>query len=215
MLKKKSSLKKVVPDVIAEDEKKTTIKRSKKKTTKQQPSSTALVVHEPSGAVISDVQFGQLVDSSFDTVYRLLEVNDTDNATQLLYKRVIQSSYKLLGRLENLMDDPQQATKVAYPYNAIAGTIREYLTDLQMSMDRGRLAETILDNILRPLFLDMATTLVLQLGVIGKEAKVALGDEKFEDFNKMVLSVAQAKILDTMQRSYETAKEEARKALQR
>ena len=84
-----------------------------------------------------------------------------------------------------------------------------------MSMDRGRLAETILDNILRPLFLEMATTLVLQLGVIGKEAKVALGDEKFEDFNQMVLSVAQSKILDTMQRSYETAKEEARKALQR
>lgn len=213
MLKKKSSVKKVAP--VGEEEKKTTVKRSKKKKVKKTTPSTALVVHEPSGVVISDSRFGELVDSSFDTVYRLLEVNDTDNATQLLYKRVIQSSYKMLGRLETLMDDPNQTAKVAYPYNAIAGTIREYLTDLQMSMDRGRLAETILDNILRPLFLDMATTLVLQLGVIGKEAKVALGDEKFEDFNKMVLSVAQAKILDTMQRSYDTAKEEARKALQR
>lgn len=212
MLKKKSSSKKVVP--VAEDEKKTTVKRSKKKKVTKKPS-TALVLHEPSGVVVTDEHFGELVDSSFDTVYQLLEVNDTDNATQLLYKRVIQSSYKMLGRLETLMDDPTQTAKVAYPYNAIAGTIRDYLTDLQMSMDRGRLAETILDNILRPLFLEMATTLVLQLGVIGKEAKVALGDEKFEDFNKMVLSVAQSKILDTMQRSYETAKEEARKALQR
>ena len=212
MLKKKSSSKKVVP--IAEDEKKTTVKRSKKKKVTKKPS-TALVLHEPSGVAVTDEHFGELVDSSFDTVYQLLEVNDTDNATQLLYKRVIQSSYKMLGRLETLMDDPTQTAKVAYPYNAIAGTIRDYLTDLQMSMDRGRLAETILDNILRPLFLEMATTLVLQLGVIGKEAKVALGDEKFEDFNKMVLSVAQSKILDTMQRSYETAKEEARKALQR
>lgn len=212
MLKKKSSSKKVVP--VAEDEKKTTVKRSKKKKVTKTPS-TALVLHEPSGVVVTDDHFGELVDSSFDTVYQLLEVNDTDNATQLLYKRVIQSSYKMLGRLETLMDDPTQTAKVAYPYNAIAGTIREYLTDLQMSMDRGRLAETILDNILRPLFLEMATTLVLQLGVIGKEVKVALGDEKFEDFNKMVLSVAQSKILDTMQRSYETAKEEARKALQR
>lgn len=212
MLKKKSSSKKVAP--VAEDEKKTTVKRSKKKKVTKKPS-TALVLHEPSGVVVTDEHFGELVDSSFDTVYQLLEVNDTDNATQLLYKRVIQSSYKMLGRLETLMDDPTQTAKVAYPYNAIAGTIRDYLTDLQMSMDRGRLAETILDNILRPLFLEMATTLVLQLGVIGKEAKVALGDEKFEDFNKMVLSVAQSKILDTMQRSYETAKEEARKALQR
>lgn len=212
MLKKKSSSKKVVP--VAEDEKKTTVKRSKKKKVTKKPS-TALVLHEPSGVVVTDEHFGELVDSSFDTVYQLLEVNDTDNATQLLYKRVIQSSYKMLGRLETLMDDPTQTAKVAYPYNAIAGTIREYLTDLQMSMDRGRLAETILDNILRPLFLEMATTLVLQLGIIGKEAKVALGDEKFEDFNKMVLSVAQSKILDTMQRSYEAAKEEARKALQR
>ena len=213
MLKKKSNPKKVVP--VTEDENRTTVKRIKKKKTTTKTSSTALVVHDPSGVVITDEHFGELVDSSFDTVYQLLEVNDTDNATQLLYKRVIQSSYKMLGRLETLMDDPTQTAKVAYPYNAIAGTIREYLTDLQMSMDRGRLAETILDNILRPLFLEMATTLVLQLGVIGKEAKVALGDEKFEDFNKMVLSVAQAKILDTMQRSYETAKDEARKALQR
>ena len=213
MLKKKSSSKKVVP--VAEDEKKTTVKRSKRKKVTKKAPSTALVLHDPSGVVVTDEHFGELVDSSFDTVYQLLEVNDTDNATQLLYKRVIQSSYKILGRLETLMDDPTQTAKVAYPYNAIAGTIREYLTDLQMSMDRGRLAETILDNILRPLFLEMATTLVLQLGVIGKEAKVALGDEKFEDFNKMVLSVAQSKILDTMQRSYETAKEEARKALQR
>lgn len=213
MLKKKSNPKKVVP--VTEDENRTTVKRTKKKKTTPKTSSTALVVHDPSGVVITDEHFGELVDSSFDTVYQLLEVNDTDNATQLLYKRVIQSSYKMLGRLETLMDDPTQTAKVAYPYNAIAGTIREYLTDLQMSMDRGRLAETILDNILRPLFLEMATTLVLQLGVIGKEAKVALGDEKFEDFNKMVLSVAQSKILDTMQRSYETAKDEARKALQR
>lgn len=212
MLKKKSNSKKTVP--INEEEKKTTVKRVKKKKKVAKPS-TDLVVHESSGLPVTDEHFEELVDSSFDTVYRLLEVNDTDNATQLLYKRVIQSSYKMLGRLESLMDDPHQTARVAYPYNAIAGTIREYLTDLQMSMDRGRLAETILDNILRPLFLEMATTLVLQLGVIGKEAKLALGDEKFEDFNKMVLSVAQSKILDSMQRSYETAKEEARKALQR
>ena len=212
MLKKKSNSPKTVP--VNEEEKKTTVKRVKKKKKVAKPS-TSLVVHESSGLPVTDEHFEELVDSSFDTVYRLLEVNDTDNATQLLYKRVIQSSYKMLGRLESLMDDPNQTARVAYPYNAIAGTIREYLTDLQMSMDRGRLAETILDNILRPLFLEMATTLVLQLGVIGKEAKLALGDEKFEDFNKMVLSVAQSKILDSMQRSYETAKEEARKALQR
>ena len=213
MLKKKSSLKNL--DSKADDEKKTTVKRSKKKKVVKKPSAD-LVLHKSSGELVTDQNFESILDASFNSVYRLLEVNDTDNATQLLYKRVIQSSYKMLGRLETLMEgNPEDAAKIAYPYNAIASTIREYLTDLQMSMDRGRLAENILDNILRPLFLDMATTLVLELGVIGKEAKLVLGDEKFEDFNKMVLSVSQSKILDVMQRSYETAKEEARKALQR
>ena len=214
MLKKIKTTRPKVAEVVGEDEKKTTVKRPLRK--KKKAPSTELVVHTPNGEVVTSAQFGELLSSSFDDVYRLLEVNDTDNATQLLYKRVIQSSYKLLGQLEDISNaNDFNAMKVAYPYNAVARTLREYLVDLQMSMDRGRLAETILDNILRPLFLDMATTLVVQFGVLGKEVKLVLGEEKFEEFNKNVISVTQSKIIDVMQRSYEKAKEDARKALQR
>lgn len=189
------------------------VKKPKKK--KSAPvSSTALVLHRKNGEIISDADYKQILDSSMEDVYRLLEVNDTDNAIQLLYKRVIQSSYKMLGKIESAMEN-SEGTRGAYPFNAVASTLREYLVDLQSSMDRGRLAETIIDNILRPLFLEMASSVVLELSVIGKEARSLMTDSQFEDFNKNVLRTSQTKIIDVLQRSYEQAKEDARKSLQR
>lgn len=171
------------------------------------------VLHKK-GVPLSDNDFHAILNQSMSDVYHLLEVNDTDNAIQLLYKRVIQSSYKMLAQIEASMQEGG-GTRGAYPFNAVATTLRDYLTDLQASMDRGHLAETILDNILRPMFLEMASSIVIELGNISKEAKLSMSESKFEDFHNNVVRISQDKIIQTMQRSYEKAKDEARKALQR
>lgn len=176
--------------------------------------STAVVLHHPNGEVIDKSEFKSILTNTANDVYKLLQVNDTDNAVQLMYKSVIQSSYKLLGKIEEHMEE-SDGVRGAYPFNAIATTLRDYLTDLQSSMDRGNLAQSILDNILRPLFLEMATQIVLEFKIIGKEAETNMTTKKFNDFNINVLRVSQEKIIQTLQRSYEQAKDEARKALQR
>ena len=197
--------------------KKTAKKTVGTKTKKVKKTSTELTVanvklHHPSGEVIEDSEFHDILLSSANDIYRLLEVNDTDSAIQLLYKRVIQSSYQMLSKIEQSMNE-SSGTKGAYPFNAVASTLRDYLVDLQSSMDKSRLAEAIIDNILRPMFREMASQLVIEMGVIGKEAKMLLDDQQYADFNANVMRTSQTRIIQCMERCYHTAIDESKKAL--
>lgn len=197
--------------------KKTAKKTVGTKTKKVKKTSTELTVssvklHHPSGEVIEDSEFHDILQSSANDIYRLLEVNDTDSAIQLLYKRVIQSSYQMLSKIEQSMNE-SSGTKGAYPFNAVASTLRDYLVDLQSSMDKSRLAEAIIDNILRPMFREMASQLVIEMGVIGKEAKMLLDDQQYADFNANVMRTSQTRIIQCMERCYHTAIDESKKAL--
>lgn len=201
-----------------------TVPKLKKKTAKKtvgnkkvKKTSTELTVsdvklHHPSGEIIEDSEFHDILQSSASDIYRLLEVNDTDSAIQLLYKRVIQSSYQMLSKIEQSMNE-SSGTKGAYPFNAVASTLRDYLVDLQSSMDKSRLAESIIDNILRPMFREMASQLVIEMGVIGKEAKMLLDEQQYTDFNANVMRTSQTRIIQCMERCYHTAIDEAKKAL--
>lgn len=186
-----------------------------KNTVKKKKASTELVevkLHHPSGEVIEDTEFHDILQSSANDIYRLLEVNDTDSAVQLLYKRVIQSSYQMLSKIEQSMNE-SSGTRGAYPFNAVASTLRDYLVDLQSSMDKSRLAEAIIDNILRPMFREMASQLVIEMSVIGKEAKMIMDEQQYADFNANVMRISQQKIIQCMERCYHTAIDEAKKAL--
>lgn len=185
--------------------------KKKKKSTELTVSDVKL--HKPNGQIVEDQEFHDILQSSANDIYRLLEVNDTDNAVQLLYKRVIQSSYHMLSKIEQSMNEGS-GTRGAYPFNAVASTLRDYLVDLQSSMDKSRLAGSIIDNILRPMFMEMASQLVIEMGNITKEAKVTMTEEQFKDFNRQVIRVSQERIIECMQRSYRTAVDDAKKALQ-
>lgn len=191
---------------------KKTVGNKKVKKTSTQLTVSEVKLHHPSGEIIEDSEFHDILQSSANDIYRLLEVNDTDSAIQLLYKRVIQSSYQMLSKIEQSMNE-SSGTKGAYPFNAVASTLRDYLVDLQSSMDKSRLAESIIDNILRPMFREMASQLVIEMGVIGKEAKMLLDEQQYADFNANVMRTSQTRIIQCMERCYHTAIDEAKKAL--
>ena len=191
---------------------KKTVGNKKVKKTSTELTVSDVKLHHPSGEIIEDSEFHDILQSSASDIYRLLEVNDTDSAIQLLYKRVIQSSYQMLSKIEQSMNE-SSGTKGAYPFNAVASTLRDYLVDLQSSMDKSRLAESIIDNILRPMFREMASQLVIEMGVIGKEAKMLLDEQQYTDFNANVMRTSQTRIIQCMERCYHTAIDEAKKAL--
>ena len=193
-----------------------TTKSSTKKVrkVKQEKTENLPVLHRKDGTPVSNTEFKNILDESVESVYHLLEINDTDSATQLLYKRVIQSAYKMLAKIESSMEE-STGTRGAYPFNAVATTLRDYITDLQASMDRGRLAEGIIDNILRPMFLEIASSVVLEISTIEKEAKLKMSESDFSDFHTNVARQCQQRIIDVMQRAYTKAKEDTNKAMQR
>lgn len=200
---------KKVPE-LKSDRTKEKVKKTKKKKTEITVADVKL--HRADGQPVSDSEFHDILTSSANDIYRLLEVNDTDSAIQLLYKRVIQSSYQMLAKIEQTVNEGS-GTRGAYPFNAVASTLRDYLVDLQSSMDKSRLAEAIIDNILRPMFMEMASQLVIEMGVIGKEAKMLMPESQFEDFNKNVMRTSQNRVIECMQRCYHTAIEDSKKAL--
>ena len=194
--------------------KSSTKKVKRKAEAKQEKTENLPVLHRKDGTPVSNTEFKNILDESVESVYHLLEINDTDSATQLLYKRVIQSAYKMLAKIESSMEE-STGTRGAYPFNAVATTLRDYITDLQASMDRGRLAEGIIDNILRPMFLEIASSVVLEISTIEKEAKLKMSESDFSDFHTNVARQCQQRIIDVMQRAYTKAKEDTNKAMQR
>lgn len=209
-LRKPKKLKNADKEVTKSSTKK--VKRKAK--VKQEKTENLPVLHRKDGTPVSNTEFKNILDESVESVYHLLEINDTDSATQLLYKRVIQSAYKMLAKIESSMEE-STGTRGAYPFNAVATTLRDYITDLQASMDRGRLAEGIIDNILRPMFLEIASSVVLEISTIEKEAKLKMSESDFSDFHTNVARQCQQRIIDVMQRAYTKAKEDTNKAMQR
>ena len=205
---------KKVKNVDKEVTKSSTKKVKRKAKVKQEKTENLPVLHRKDGTPVSNTEFKNILDESVESVYHLLEINDTDSATQLLYKRVIQSAYKMLAKIEASMEE-STGTRGAYPFNAVATTLRDYITDLQASMDRGRLAEGIIDNILRPMFLEIASSVVLEISTIEKEAKLKMSESDFSDFHTNVARQCQQRIIDVMQRAYTKAKEDTNKAMQR
>lgn len=199
---------------VAKTTKSSTKKVKRKVEVKQEKTENLPVLHRKDGTPVSNTEFKNILDESVESVYHLLEINDTDSATQLLYKRVIQSAYKMLAKIEASMEE-STGTRGAYPFNAVATTLRDYITDLQASMDRGRLAEGIIDNILRPMFLEIASSVVLEISTIEKEAKLKMSESDFSDFHTNVARQCQQRIIDVMQRAYTKAKEDTNKAMQR
>ena len=199
---------------VAKTTKSSTKKVKRKAKVKQEKIENLPVLHRKDGTPVSNTEFKNILDESVESVYHLLEINDTDSATQLLYKRVIQSAYKMLAKIEASMEE-STGTRGAYPFNAVATTLRDYITDLQASMDRGRLAEGIIDNILRPMFLEIASSVVLEISTIEKEAKLKMSESDFSDFHTNVARQCQQRIIDVMQRAYTKAKEDTNKAMQR
>jgi hypothetical protein len=213
-LRKPKKVKNADKEKPAKTTKSSTKKVKRKAKVKQEKTENLPVLHRKDGTPVSNTEFKNILDESVESVYHLLEINDTDSATQLLYKRVIQSAYKMLAKIESSMEE-SPGTRGAYPFNAVATTLRDYITDLQASMDRGRLAEGIIDNILRPMFLEIASSVVLEISTIEKEAKLKMSESDFSDFHTNVARQCQQRIIDVMQRAYTKAKEDTNKAMQR
>lgn len=148
-----------------------------------------------------------------ENIHQLIEIGDADNATSLIYKRVLQVLVDLLPYAEHNVR-ASKGQRGVYQVNSLIQSVRELMVDLQSAQDRGAMGEMLVENIVRPLFLDIAMSLVKELAEIKSAAKDLMTDEDFKRFLPEVSS-AKDRVGHTINNSYESARDQTRQFLQR
>lgn len=149
-----------------------------------------------------------------ENIHQLVEVGDTDNATSLIYKRILQVLVDLLPYAEHNV----RATKGqrgVYQVNSLIQSVRELMVDLQRAQDRGAMGEMLVERIVRPIFLDIGMSLVRELAEVKNAAEAIMSQE---DYNKRFLpelTSAKERIGAAINNGYESARDQTRQFLQR
>jgi hypothetical protein len=148
-----------------------------------------------------------------ENIHQLVEVGDTDNATSLIYKRILQVLVDLLPYAEHNVR-VTKGQRGVYQVNSLIQSVRELMVDLQSAQDRGAMGEMLVEKIVRPIFLDIGMSLVRELAEVKNAAESLMTPENFNRF-KPEMTSAKERIGAAINNGYESARDQTRQFLQR
>lgn len=162
---------------------------------------------------LDDQTLISILGEDANNIQRLLEINDADSAVSLIYKRLIQSIVDLLPITETTIRE-SKGQKGIYQYNKLIDSLRGLIIDMQAALDRGAMGEAVIDRILRPMFLDIASSMVIEWKKLELSAKASMDAESFEDFKKEIRE-SRNLLASNMENKFKEAKTQTRDFLQR
>lgn len=155
------------------------------------------------------------IDSRFgmqsDTIVEMISMGNSDGASSLIIKALIQSVCEVLPMAEHNIR-ASNSTKGIYGFNTLVSTVRELLGDLQVLKDKANLGQSIVDRTIRPSYMDIASQLVTSLTLVQESAKARMSKEDFKEFRA---TVEQSKkgMSDYMMAQYRDVSEQVVKSL--
>jgi hypothetical protein len=156
-----------------------------------------------------------LVGKSSEQILQLLESGQTDTATAVIYKTLLQSLVDVMPYLEGVIRQ-SKGKAGAYAYNAMISSIRELMTDIQQAQDRGRQGEILVERYILPAFLDIGMTMMQEYETIAQSLRrdPYIDDERLKGYDKL-LHDGQVRFGAFLQTRLRNLREECRKFLQR
>lgn len=148
-----------------------------------------------------------------ESLQQLLETGDSDSALTLLNKRLIQTSVDLIAEVESGIRESKGRYGV-HSFNGLVQSIRELMLDLQATKDRGAMGLTLVENVLRPAFLDMAMAVMQEYATVANGIKDQMDDDTYKEFRKQQLE-SRDRIGAMLQSQYMKIKDESIQFLQR
>lgn len=183
---------------------KVTKKKTAEEPVKKKSKSRALSVGASAISRLDSEGLATIMGSSAEKIQQLLEVGNSDSASNLLQKRMLQALIDLLPHAEANV----RATKGqrgVYQINSLITSVREILSDLQAVKDRGALGHQLVERTIRPTFMDIGMQLVFEEETMGKLMREHLDTETYK-----VLRAEQKnsvrRLAEFIQRKYEEAK---------
>jgi hypothetical protein len=154
-----------------------------------------------------------ILGDSAEEIQQLLETNDSDSATMLLQKRLLQSLTDMIPMTEHAIRK-SKGTRNVYQFNSLVTSLREILIDIQSTKDRGALGDALVEKIIRPSFLDIGMLLVQEDARVTADAKDLLDPKAFKEFKRIKAESLQ-RTAEFIQKQYLQVKDQSIAFLQR
>ena len=184
------------------------VKKKKKKI------GSAIVKADPKRiSKLNSKELVSIIGDNADEMQNLFEHGEVDSAVRMLNKKLIQTCIDLLPQLETGIRSSNGRYGV-HSLNGTIQTIRELVIDLQNMQDRGAIGQAIIEKIIRPTFLDLATSIVEEASMVLNEIKDEVDTETYSKIKRAQLE-SRNRIASLMNSKYEQVKAETVSFLQR
>lgn len=154
-----------------------------------------------------------IIGEDAENIQQALEAGNVDNALAMLNRRLIQTVVDLIPQLETGIRESKGRYGV-HSFNGLIQTCRELVIDLQSSQDRGAIGQAIVERILQPAFLDMATHIVEEQATVLSEMKPDLDADDYAKLRHAQIE-SRNRVAAFMQAKFSDVKEETISYLQK
>lgn len=217
--KKKKKVVRQIEDYVDVEVRDVTPKKVKVK--KKKPSTSLTIAlpklkHDGSRRISkadSEGKLNSILGDDAESLMQLLENGDADSAITRLNKRLIQTVIDLIPEVETNIRESKGRYGV-HSFNGLVQTVRELVIDLQSAQDRGAMGETMVEKLIRPAFLDLATDVVKEYSMVQSDMQALLPHDQFLEFRKLQLE-SRDRIARALQDKYTELQEKIIGFLQR
>lgn len=162
---------------------------------------------ELAGQVALQSRFGK----QSGTINDMIEMGNSDGASSLIIKSLIQSLVEILPAAEKRLLD-SNAKEGIYGFNALLCSTRELLGDLQALRDRSTLGQSTVDKSVRPAFMEIGVQIVTAFTLLQDSAKARMTPEDFREFRRTVEDTKKG-LADYIMAQYRDVSEQVIKSL--
>lgn len=159
----------------------------------------------------TDVAIQSRFGKQSNTIVDLIEMGNSDGASSLIIKSLLQSLVEILPAAEkNIVET--KATKGIYAFNTLVSSTRELVGDLQAIKDRANLGQATVDRCVRPSYMEIGVQIVTAFTLIQDSGKARMSPEDFREFRATLESIKKS-LADYIMAQYRDVSEQVIKSL--
>lgn len=147
----------------------------------------------------------QIVKSYFaghsKKIMNMLKAGDTDAGMSILKKSLLMTVIRALPKAELILNQ-SGAARGTYQFVTLISQIRELITDIQADGDRKFLAQSVMETILKPAFMDLAQDMINDHHQFRKNSAALVRSEKSQEFSSD-MQVLATNLATKMQKKYQ------------
>lgn len=128
---------------------------------------------------------GTITGDEAESIQQLLADGNTDAAIPMLHSTILRTLTDLIPYAEAQIRKTEGA-KGVYQINSLISSIREIMTDIQMSQDRAALGSMIIERFLQPEFRQMATDTMEIYALLRDDIKPLVSDAAYDKITALV-----------------------------